>query len=111
MDHRITTHSLDLSCKISDLAQIFTATCTFIAGKHMCLQQNKADDGLNTLIFLLYQQLLLKLPCHYFGCAAANWLDACFHAALKTGFEVYLVLVWLLLEHLSDCARAQVCAV
>lgn len=83
----------------------------FIVGKHMCLQQNKDNNDLNTLIFLLYQQLLLQLRCYYLGCDAADWLDACFHAALKAGFKVCLVLVWLLLEHLSDRACVQVCAV
>lgn len=73
-----------------------------IAGKHLWLQQNKDNNDLHTLIFLLDQQLLLKLRCHRFSCAAADWLDACFHAALKTGFEVCL--------HLSDRACVQVCA-
>lgn len=77
----------------------------------MCLQQNKDNNDLNPLIFLFYQQLLPKRRCYYFGCAAADWSDACFHAALKTGFEVCSVLVWLLSEHLSDRACVQVCAV
>lgn len=74
---------------------------------HMCLQQNKDNADRNTLIFPLDQQLLLKLRCYCLGWAAADFLDACFHAALKTGFEVCLVLVWLPSEHLCDVCADQ----